>query len=101
MEQDLGTGLYFAPNFARSLMYTDYRNESRYRIDKEYWIMFLNQVAIGKAKEYMTEDHSLTQAPYGYDSVFSNISHGGRGGEHIVYTQNQTTIRYLLLLEPV
>lgn len=32
-------------------------------------IMFLNEVALGKEKHITVDDHRLTQAPQGYDSI--------------------------------
>lgn len=87
-----GRGIYFAPNSARSLMYTDFGNGNDA-------FMFINQVMLGNVKELSGGSGSLKSAPDGYHSVLGNTSYGGLGGEYVVYNVAQQTVRILLWIE--
>uniref|UniRef100_A0ABM0MFB2 Poly [ADP-ribose] polymerase n=1 Tax=Saccoglossus kowalevskii TaxID=10224 RepID=A0ABM0MFB2_SACKO len=91
----LGHGIYFADSSSTSAKYSLPSTKSGCRF------MLVNEVALGRCKEFNQYCKNLTAAPDGFDSV-----HGVRGtkqqssdfkdDEYVVYNTNQQRIRYLV-----
>ena len=62
----VGRGIYFASENGKSYFYTGQTNDNT-------GIMFLNEVALGKPKEILADDHTLKTAPSGFDSVHAKV----------------------------
>ncbi|GFR66346.1 poly [ADP-ribose] polymerase [Elysia marginata] len=64
-------------------------------------LMLINEVALGKTKEFLSHDTSLTSAPDGYDSTHGvgkseNSESEFKVHEYVVYRANQQRIRYIV-----
>jgi len=59
----VGRGIYHASENSKSAGYV--------RTAKKTGVMFIDEVALGKMKEIVTDDYSITKAPAGFDSVLA------------------------------
>jgi poly [ADP-ribose] polymerase len=80
-----GRGIYFADMSRRSLNYCSTRSAS-------YKLLFIADVALGKAKKMDGDDPTLRKAPRGHDSVWGIKSYSGMD-EYVIYRTSQQTIR--------
>ncbi|XP_065065834.1 protein mono-ADP-ribosyltransferase PARP4-like isoform X2 [Rhopilema esculentum] len=91
----LGSGIYFANSASTCIKYSTPSKSRGTRF------ALVNEVALGRCKDYMEFDHSLTKPPDGFNST-----HGVRGGsstatkfkddEFVIYDAAQQRIRYLV-----
>ncbi|XP_064605124.1 protein mono-ADP-ribosyltransferase PARP3-like isoform X2 [Liolophura sinensis] len=58
----VGKGIYFASENGKSAGYVGTTSDG-------IGVMFLNEVALGKEKDLLHDDHTLTSPPNGYDSI--------------------------------
>lgn len=98
-------GIYFADKFVKSFGYTSARNSYYAKGNSNEAILALYQVHVGEQKHIHKHDSSCYSITYssiqkeGFDSVYA---HGGadlRNNEYIVYQPQQTTVKYLVIVE--
>ena len=96
-----GYGLYFAPKAKKSLGYTSHNGSYWARGTSNRGYMGIFSVHTGKMKRYDTSQSSLTfdkVSRMGYDSVMGEKGRSLYNDEIIVYSEAQTTIKYLVEL---
>ncbi len=86
-----GRGIYFADMSRRSLNYCSTRSAP-------YKLLFIADVALGKAKKMDGDDPTLRKAPRGYHSVWGIKSYSGMD-EFVIYAPSQQTIRAIATIE--
>eukprot|EP00794_Sanderia_malayensis_P009205 gene9205-10179_t len=91
----LGSGIYFAGSASTCKKYSSPSSISRTRF------ALVNQVALGKYKDYSQFDKSLSSPPEGYDSTHGICDSEGcpsqfKDEEFVVYDTAQQRMRYLI-----
>jgi len=90
-----GNGLYFADSSSKSEQYSFGRFGGGSGRGNTYF-MFVADVALGKIKEYLSAQMSLTRPPRGYDSVMGKKGPNLYHNEFIIYTLSQHILQYLI-----
>jgi len=95
-----GKGVYFGPTPAKS---HDYNSSGRNEATRA---MLLCHVELGRVKNLLEDDPTLTSAPPGFDSVFGwkqkRRAEGGgklRFTERVVYTEKAAVVSYVLFYD--
>ncbi|GJE95772.1 hypothetical protein PsYK624_119590 [Phanerochaete sordida] len=92
--QRFGMGIYTSATSSKSYDYIKEYGGSPYHA------MILSEVIMGKACKVTHKDHSLTEAPPGYDSVVGEPNLTVNYDEAVVYTDDAARPEYLLIFKP-
>ncbi|GJE95768.1 hypothetical protein PsYK624_119550 [Phanerochaete sordida] len=92
--QRFGVGIYTSATSSKSYDYIKELGGS------PYMAMILSEVVMGKACKVKYEDHNLTSAPSGYDSVVGEPKLTVNYDEAVVYTDEAIRPEYLVIFEP-
>lgn len=100
-----GDGIYYASKFQKSFGYSSGRNSYWAKGNSNEATLAIYDVHVGKQKLIKKHDSSCYSLNYkkiqkeGYDSVFAQGGIDLINDEFIVYNSNQSTIKYLILVE--
>ncbi|KAI0056251.1 ADP-ribosylation [Artomyces pyxidatus] len=90
-----GHGLYFTATSSKANDYASGPAQSRYKA------MLLNDVVLGQTYKVVGDNPSLTNPPYGYDSVLGEPGFGNLNyDECVVYTPSAVRTSFLVIYEP-
>lgn len=92
--QRFGVGIYTSATSSKSFDYIKEYGGSPYKA------MMLTEVVMGNAIKVPHNDHSLTEAPPGYDSVIGEPNITVNYDEAVVYTNDAIRPEYLVIFEP-
>uniref|UniRef100_A0A3B3ZWT4 Poly [ADP-ribose] polymerase n=1 Tax=Periophthalmus magnuspinnatus TaxID=409849 RepID=A0A3B3ZWT4_9GOBI len=92
---NLGSGIYFTDNIKTTLKYSQCSSTDGSRL------MLVCDVALGRCKDLLEKDLTLTQAPEDYDSVHGVQNKPGvqsefTDDEYVVYSADQVKLKYVV-----
>ncbi|XP_072301138.1 protein mono-ADP-ribosyltransferase PARP4 [Eucyclogobius newberryi] len=94
---DLGSGIYFSGDINTSLKYSQCSSTDGSRL------MLVCDVALGRCRDLLKKDLTLTQAPEGHDSVHGvqvkpGLQSEFTDDEYVVYSADQVKLKYVVQL---
>ncbi|KAJ0070205.1 hypothetical protein NL108_002520 [Boleophthalmus pectinirostris] len=94
---NLGCGIYFTDDIKTTLKYSECSSTDGSRL------MLVCDVALGRCKDFVKKDITLTQAPEGHDSVYGVQNKPGlqsefTDNEYVVYSTDQVKLQYVVRL---